>query len=758
MTTDYDEINSNFREMCDDPKLAKAVRKDALYCIYKYIKDNNEKEKESYYSNIPKIVFFKFIFYIFKFLISLSAVIVYIMSTYNDYNPSKKMTKFIEISELVIANLVIVSLMTSFLLTENKKRFFFKFFHILDILIIISIYIFYFLKIKKFKIASILRIARMSKILSVYRLFQNPNKSRASSFFLDNRHIYLIKSMINIIAILLLSTTLIHFMACSFPHTFEFVDTQNNMVFNITELNETEIVYFPFDYVFYYTVITLTSAGYGDITPSSTGGKLLMSVIVIIFIIFFTVRNNQFNQVFRSKKSYLQIFKENNHVVIIGDISSKFLEKFISLFYLFPKNEKTKILIINENYPTKQIKKIMFLFSPRIHYYTGCIFNDDTIIDCNIELASFIFLISDPLVNNKPINENILNPDQFLILVSKILTKGLASRRILCQFSSSNSLYHSWANWDYAFNSKEILMAMMCKNASINGFITLILNLFTGPVHLSWDDSIENDWLGEYVNGALNSIGLIKVSKEYMLNRKSLRKISLINEEETLYLEYNDVIQELALFNETIVLGVKRKIGKYIKNRRISIQNILLNPFGEKIFQDDELIVICRDINKIKNLFNNPGQKMLINLSNLIEPNQLVQDSILLNKSSSLLSSKRYFKLWESQYHELEVFLTNHVMLICPEDEVIEFMNIYSKTYDDYLFYVSEYHPSSHWDMLQTNFPKLIYIECSFSDVNDFCKLRVELAKHVYILSLKDEFSFSDLRILPIIKIIKFYR
>jgi len=158
MTTDYDEINSNFRDMCDDPKLAKAIRKDALFCIYKYIKDNNEKEKESYYSTIPKIVFFKFFFYIFKFLISLFAVIVYIMSTYNDYDRSKKINKFIEISELVIANLVIVSLITSFLLTENKKRFFFKFFHILDVLIVISIYIYYFLKIKKFKIASILRI------------------------------------------------------------------------------------------------------------------------------------------------------------------------------------------------------------------------------------------------------------------------------------------------------------------------------------------------------------------------------------------------------------------------------------------------------------------------------------------------------------------------------------------------------------------------------------------------------------------------
>jgi hypothetical protein len=83
-------------------------------------------------------------------------------------------------------------------------------------------------------------------------------------------------------------------------------------------------------------------------------------------------------------------------------------------------------------------------------------------------------------------------------------------------------------------------------------------------------------------------------------------------------------------------------------------------------------------------------------------------------------------------------------------------MKCFDSFYSDLIFFVCDQHPSSHWEILMKSFRNLIFIECSYSDIDDIKKLQLEKSKHVFILTYAVENSnVSDSGILPLVKFIE---
>ena len=122
----------------------------------------------------------------------------------------------------------------------------------------------------------------------------------------------------------------------------------------------------------------------------------------------------------------------------------------------------------------------------------------------------------------------------------------------------------------------------------------------------------------------------------------------------------------------------------------------------------------------------------------------------------SIFEKKKHFKIWENNSEFLSKSFEGHYLIFCKEEHILEFMQILGNYYSDLVFFVSDQHPSVKWDLIRRYYENLIYIECSYSDQEDLRKLRLEVAKHVYILTWSVEnTNVSDSGILPLVKLIE---
>ena len=743
MNSDESNIIDNASIINENPNLYSHFTKYLSNQINRILMKDNYNRKKSFFSKISFYDFLKLIFNVIKFLISVFTVGIYILSTYHENEVNNHhMHSFIHKAEFCIALLISFTLSISFVLSKNKLRFFLDFFNFIDLMIIINIFICNFTlnnpgAIDKNDNNFYFKFFRWSRIFRIFKFFQDNKKDSIMLLIFEKRYIIIFKSIINISSILLLSTSIIHYLITSFPNFFSF-DYEHK------KLEGSDI---SFDLIIYYSMITLSTTGFGDIYPSdnSTPTRILISIIVITVVFLFTSKINELNSIFNYDEFSIKRYNGTNHVVLIGDLTYIYVKKFINEFYRNSLTSDVKILIINDKEPNTDIKNILHNFPEKIFYCVGSIFKDNIIELCNIDKASYVFLVSDPW---NEINHNSISPDQHFILEAKLLSQKAPSIKICCQFLS-NSLCHEWVGWDVAFNSREIQMAIMCKNGIVNGFVTLISNLFTDANFSFFKVKKKNCWISEYINGALNKIVFFEMSKEFYVSKiDSIHRNSINNfdsEIEFNSISYDKLVKEFYLLHGIIIIGLKKKKIYYINEQKLEIDQILLNPFGNFVDPKDELIIICRDANEVKKLLSNKSSPVLIDVSSNVNPTDLMKDTFLRIEETSFFSSNRYFQMTDKKFQlEIEIYFKNHILLICPENLINDFMTIYNDLYEDYLFYVSDLQPSSEWNYLQKIFPKLIYVESSFSDVSDFKKLRVNLAKHVYIFSLKNNLSHND--------------
>ena len=135
----------------------------------------------------------------------------------------------------------------------------------------------------------------------------------------------------------------------------------------------------------------MTTIGYGDIIPGSNVSRIIISFLLFIFIVFFTLRINQLNDLMKVQDSLKVPFSGENHIIIGGKFSKLFIFKFLCEFNQNNILEKKKILIISQDHPSLEIQKILDQYEGYISCYVGELFNEKTIQDCKIEKSSYIF-------------------------------------------------------------------------------------------------------------------------------------------------------------------------------------------------------------------------------------------------------------------------------------------------------------------------------------------------------------------------------
>jgi voltage-gated potassium channel len=197
---------------------------------------------------------------VFMLVCNLLFCALFVLETYTLDADVKRLLLFFE---LIIAFIFIVEYVIRLLATGSRIRYLFSIYSMIDIISIIptiSIVLFPLLQIELD--IGFIRIFRVFKVLRVFRFIRY---TRDPHFFFGRVGTYLlrvVRFLLMILTLFFISSGLFYFMESGSSETVN-----------------------SYGDAFYYTVVALTTVGFGDITPVSMGGRMVTVLMILTGIV-----------------------------------------------------------------------------------------------------------------------------------------------------------------------------------------------------------------------------------------------------------------------------------------------------------------------------------------------------------------------------------------------------------------------------------------------------------------------------------------
>jgi hypothetical protein len=272
---------------------------------------------------------------------------------------------------------------------------------------------------------------------------------------------------------------------------------------SVVQFLEHETLALPFHTWLYYIWVTVSTVGYGDITPSSVAGRFAaMGMIGFALISVPKVTNELIAkmslQSVHMRAIYSPKSKNSKHIVICGDLSSTSLQDFFGeLFHEDHENVDLNAVILLPQAPTTEI--LLLMRDPQfflcINYLEGSALLEADLKRAKVETAQAMFILSNKFNSNSDEED------------AKSILLNFSIKRYLALFDRTNMLYcmqlirpenrrhlaideiSGLRENDLVVCLNEIKMGAMAKAVIYPGSNTLLMNL----VSSFSDDAIEFD-------------------------------------------------------------------------------------------------------------------------------------------------------------------------------------------------------------------------------------------------------------------------
>lgn len=381
-----------------------------------------------------------------------------------------------------------------------------------------------------------LRFARLLLLLEFVRIKKSMNTVNKSSELtnesaleVDEIVLTITRLIVNITTFIFLATGITFAMSALIPDAY---DNSNGEIVNLTWFE-----------AFYFTIVSITTVGYGDIVPVNTWARL---VTIMIIIIAFTLIPNQIAhvvQVILHRSAYISDYtprRSNNtskHIVICGIVDYEFIYKIIS--ELFDKshsqpnhsNSKYDIVILSPTKPSVKVEGILNFsqFSKFIHYFIGSSKSSMDLERVKCSTAMAIYVIADVVTRSIRMEEDSIFLSSISI-IKYIRQKNIVSSRIqsstdnrskpvvLVKLTSTAKPRHILTNCGVGvvIPVQELKNALIALGAIFPGFLSLFTNLnrarsFTQK-RIAAKQHARHKWQPEYYQGTRHSIQQIEIS------------------------------------------------------------------------------------------------------------------------------------------------------------------------------------------------------------------------------------------------------
>lgn len=178
-------------------------------------------------------------------------------------------------------------------------------------------------------------------------------------------------------------------------------------------------------------MVTVSTVGYGDISPQTFPGRMLIIVMISIFLLQIPIITNQIAEAFSQFSFYERaIFRAKRgvgkHVIICGSANQRPIKEFMQeLFHPDHRNPSLHVVILTRGSPSRSILRLLNSVKYRgtTTYLDGDVVSTKDLIRANAEAAEHFFIVADPMTSN-PEREDSHNTLRALAIKQYVYSRG----------------------------------------------------------------------------------------------------------------------------------------------------------------------------------------------------------------------------------------------------------------------------------------------------------------------------------------------
>ena len=420
-------------------------------------------------------------------IFSLISAGVYVLETYLEQSETPLWSYFIETS---IAFFFSADYGLQFYLCDNRVEYVLKITSVLDILCILPVFFTYALAGQESRaqqfifFLQFLRVARLIRVLRGYRAVSVSKRGNP-----DN-----LRKQINVLAYTVMALI---FITAALLHL---VEKYGSLAFVGDEADNPQLVHFH-DAI-YFVVITLTTVGYGDISPKTTIGRFLVMIFVTCSFIIIPRETGKLSELFALTSQYAGGFvpkgqEDSTHVIVCGHLDFNNLRSFLmEFFHQAHGQHKMTVLLLSPSPPTKAVKLLFGrngLYGERVIFFEGSALDEDDLQRLKFPKACAIFFLADK--QSSDVHASDSETIMRILSCKNVCRQVPVFAQILLQETKNQAII---AGADYIVCLRELKMHILAASSLVRGFSTLFCNLFRNEDFV-YDK--EGHWLEEYCHG-----------------------------------------------------------------------------------------------------------------------------------------------------------------------------------------------------------------------------------------------------------------
>ncbi len=327
--------------------------------------------------------------------------------------------------------------------------------------------------------------------------------------------------------------------------------------------SEINCVVLTFYNSFYYIMVTVATIGYGDITPSTIAGKVVIIVFIVGSIILIPMRVNELQRLLSLRSIFRQPYHpapSENHVIICGHVNNadkldRFFEEFFHPDRTTSAGQEYHAVVLSPFEPNEELRAL--LQSPaldsKVTYVQGSALAAEDLKKVKAESASCVFF----LCNIETSQAMASAEDAATVLRALSVSNFNPNLDCLVQVlrPEDRSILKD-SDVDVILCLDEFKTALQARNAICPGFSTFIENIFHSMENVA-DDLKSNlaPWYQEYLNGAGMELYFVQLDPLFI----SCMKFSYKSISEAIFVEFKTIVIGLTntdksslVFNPTI--------------------------------------------------------------------------------------------------------------------------------------------------------------------------------------------------------------
>lgn len=308
----------------------------------------------------------------------------------------------------------------------------------------------------------------------------------------------LISLLVKFLVLWLVGTGIIYFLEAQGDPWLEIRNAQTDKTF--------------LDYT-YFIMVTISTVGYGDISPQTALGKAYMTFFIVLGLAFFAAilppLAYTVSQFYSSTQySKFHTTRVHRHIIVCGHITAASVEEFLNDFLHGDRGDKhTHVLILHPESPNQKLKTLLNNNYTRVQYIRGSVLIAKDLLRAKINSSMCCACLilankhcEDPIEED---NTNLLrfvsikNTNQQIPIVIQLL-RSIGKEQVID--------IEGWNDGkDIAICLSELQLGILGQSCLCPGFSTIISNLFY-PSNFPTKFVRSSEWLKQYSTGASNEI------------------------------------------------------------------------------------------------------------------------------------------------------------------------------------------------------------------------------------------------------------